>query len=324
MNSRAAQLRFARSSYAVAWRGFIQTAAADTDLLCCFFEGEDLKYYGIRIDLLVRGANYRSFAVGGRPGVLQLLDLVLTVDNGRYVTHPVAFFVDRDFEPPQSTHAWLYVTPDYSIENFYAKPHVFERILASEFGLGPNEKNFEQATRLYRDTLNSFNAATRLLNGWLRQQRLIESQLVASGQSCRPLNLGDVKIWDFVSVAIPVCSALYDVASLDLRFGRTTSATDESEIQAWVSDTATHDPQRTHRGKFIMQFFCWFLAQLVEDVNKGIPSLLLERKKVGLTVQSSNALSQFSQYADTPDCLRDFLDRLRQFLTLKGCIQHAP
>lgn len=320
MNGRASQLRFARSSYAVAWRDFIQAAMADSCLLCCFFEGEDLKYYGIRIDLLVQGARYRSFAVGGRSGVLQILELVLTADSGRYASHPAAFFVDSDYEPPQSSHKWLYVTPDYSIENFYVRPGAFDRILRSEFGIGPGDKNHGAAIQAYQASLASFNAASRLLNAWLKQQRSIESQMLVAGHPIKSLNLTDVKIWEFVTAAFPSCAARYTIQSLDQRFSRATSVADESAIQAWAGNVTSNDPQSTHRGKFFMQFLCLFLARLVEDANSAVPSLLLEHKKVGLMVQPSNALSQFSQYADTPDSLRDFLTRLRQSLVAQGCI----
>lgn len=309
MTTRAAQLRFARSSYAVAWREFVRLFSTEPGLLCCFFEGEDLKYYGVRIELLSQSSRYRAFSVGGREGVIQLLDLALTADDGRHANRPVAFFVDRDFVEPNVSDARLYVTPGYSIENFYVTPGAFERILAAEFGIHPGDGNHAAAIALYRQSFDSFNAATRLLNAWLRQQRLIERSQRSIGQACSVLNLRDTQVSEFATLSVSGCCAKYTIASLNIRFGRATSAEDEAAIQAWASD-ARSVPESAHRGKFLMQFLCKFLVWLAEDLNRATPKLVPERRNVSLTIQPGNALSQLSQYAETSPCLRAYLDRL--------------
>jgi len=315
MSARVDLLRFERTSYAVAWRDFIKLSRGNPGAFCCFFEGEDLKYYGIRIDLLVQVESYRSFSVGGRTGVLQILDLVLTADGGRYARHPVAFFVDRDFVPPSSNCSRLYVTPGYSMENFFVKQESFERILAAEFRLDTTEQNYLIALDLYCKSLDSFNSATRLLNGWLRGQRMLEAQVAATpGGEIRALNLRDVKVWEFVDFGIPTCNPKYTIASLDMRFGRVTSPADEATIWAWVNDFDAVEAVSCHRGKFLMQFFVKFLARLAEDLNRAAPALMADHKSVNLSVHPSNAISQFSQYAETPSCLRSFLEGLGCFL----------
>jgi hypothetical protein len=313
MNDRASQLRFARTSYATAWREFIKVANDNGNLLCCFFEGDDLKYYGVRINLILKINNYQKFSVGGREGVLQILELVLTADSGRYAQHPTAFFIDHDFYEPQISNPRLYVTPKYSIENFYINNSVVKDVFVAEFGFNVNDVNYEIATQLYYKSLNSFNEETQLINAWLRQQKSIETQAQANGKTLNSLNLKDISIWDFIKFSIPKSLSKYDLPFLDQKFNRTTSRSDELSIYAWIQNIE-YNAEIIHRGKFLMEFLCKFLSQLVEDVNKKSPVLLANHKGVSLTITPKNALSQFSQYAETPECLHNFLGNLRQFL----------
>ncbi|WP_081713886.1 DUF4435 domain-containing protein [Cystobacter fuscus] len=309
--SRADELRFARSSYAVAWRNFLKGVSSDPEALFCFFEGEDLKYYAVRIELVARPSKYRQLIVGGRAGVIQILNLVLSVDGGRYANSHLVFFVDKDFVAPSLVNDLIYVTPCYSIENLYATRTALERILASEFGLSHGEPSFESALRFFQLSLENFNAATRVLNGWLRQQRIKEDEAERIKETIASLNLRDVRVWEFVEQQLPKFMPKYSIASLDKRFGRTSSPSDVSEMDSWIADEA-NVPGVVHRGKFQMEFLHVVLTFLIDDANSKSPGVFLTTRRVALTVQKGNILSQLAQYADTPACLVNFLERVHR------------
>nr|WP_255672465.1 DUF4435 domain-containing protein [Corallococcus sp. AS-1-6] len=301
-------MRFARESYAVAWRNFIKAVATEPDALFCFFEGEDLKYYSIRINLIARPEKCRSFAVGGRDGVVHLLQLVLNADGGRYAKLRSAFFVDRDFIPPEASDERLYVTPCYSIENMYVSRTAIERIFESEFGLTQGETAMGVALGLYDTAAGEFYRATGELNGWLQQQRKKEAQSKPKGEKVSVLKLQSLQAWEFVDMQFPHCAENYSISTLDQRFGRESNNVDVDAIRDWVADITSNPPAVAYRGKFLIDFLCKFINILVEGINSQPPKYFPAARHVALGVQRKTALSQLSQYADTPSCLIRFLE----------------
>ncbi len=93
---RVETIRRARRNYSRIWLEFIKIYDKDPGKMFCFFEGkDDVKYYGIRIDLNI-SSDWISLWCEGKEGVLHLFDLIK--NSGKYKTAWVAFFIDKDFD----------------------------------------------------------------------------------------------------------------------------------------------------------------------------------------------------------------------------------
>src|SRR5579859_3053526 len=107
------QLRASRESYAVRLRDFIRIFTNTPHVLVCFFEGEDVKYYGPRLEMLRPELNWESVNCGGKDVVLKLWNLLST--HSLYSTAKTAYFFDKDFDGVGSrpTARNVYTTPCY-------------------------------------------------------------------------------------------------------------------------------------------------------------------------------------------------------------------
>src|SRR5690349_8257452 len=131
--SKLQSLRDARDSYVVAWNQFIRSFVCEPTVYYCFFEGDDAKYFGTRIEMLNPSVRWTPLICMGKKGVLKIYDLIH--ENEKYRRAKVAFFVDRDFDSSHPDTLDCYVTPCYSIENLYVTETAFRRLLRQEFGL---------------------------------------------------------------------------------------------------------------------------------------------------------------------------------------------
>ncbi|MFZ0829228.1 MAG: DUF4435 domain-containing protein [Verrucomicrobiia bacterium] len=168
--SRTTILRNSREDKAVKFLEFIRLHSKDRQQLCCFFEGDDAKYYSVRIATILPKRNWSPINCRGKEQTLDLYALLSS--HPEYSKAPVAFFVDRDFDPPlpYETRKRVYETPCYSIEKFYTTLNCFEQILKSEFGItdGIGENNpLQNCCSLYQATQKLFHDAVTELNAWI-------------------------------------------------------------------------------------------------------------------------------------------------------------
>ncbi|MCB9743313.1 MAG: DUF4435 domain-containing protein [Alphaproteobacteria bacterium] len=271
------------------------------DALFCFFEGDDEKYYGVRIRS-VRG-EYIGFRGGGKRGVLRLRDLVRS--RAEYSRSFAMFFVDADMEDNSALddHADVYCTPCYSIENLYCTPEAVERVLKAEFGLngfGDSREDLETALTAYGKVLSAYLSAIRSLCAWVRASRRGEANLGPGGaQKAQPL--------DRVAVSLVGVSGTWSTDEAAVALGA-------EEVKAGAVEVACEELERmteehmVARGKYLIPALVVFLRLATTDCRKKRDRELFARK-IGckLTLQDGNVLSQLSVYADTPSCLISFL-----------------
>ena len=96
----ASKLREARSSYAVKFREFVRIFSRDRAILICFFEGEDVKYYGPRLDMLRVDIRWEPINCGGKDAFLKLWNLLS--EHSLYGTAKAAYFLDQNFDCPKA------------------------------------------------------------------------------------------------------------------------------------------------------------------------------------------------------------------------------
>lgn len=124
---RVETMREKRTVPAVQLIKLIKIYASEENTVSCIFEGEDAKYYGVRIDNFLHGLERKNISCKGKEKLLRLKE---TVDSHIDLSKArILFFADRDFDFTHASISNLYITPCYSIENLYIKDIVLKKSL---------------------------------------------------------------------------------------------------------------------------------------------------------------------------------------------------
>jgi hypothetical protein len=268
--------------------------------LYCFFEGEDSKYYGIRIKNIARPEKDVYLKCNGKEGVLGIYRMLSS--RNHYRNARTAYFVDRDFD--QSVYdmgvSKIYETPCYSIENFYTSIQCFSEVLKIEFKLTELDENYEKCISLYAKLQEEFHNAVELLNAWVACHRDKSSKLLIS----------DLSVLSFVHIDLNQAIANYTTDDLHQMFPNL-PVISEQELDAKKSELKINARQKSFRGKFEIEFLFSFLQKLMSEANQGNYQYFTRKVKVVLSLTKRTIVSDLSQYADTPNCLYKYLEDLR-------------
>ena len=113
-----ASTAFARFNHAI--------SVHDIETLYCFVEGHDWPYYHIRISA-ISGKSCEVIVSNGKKSVLAIYNLLNKIPE--YNRYKKLFFVDRDYDDNSNIDKNVYVTPGYSVENFYGSIDCFKNII---------------------------------------------------------------------------------------------------------------------------------------------------------------------------------------------------
>lgn len=301
-------LREARSKGVVAYTRFCLDIRRHTENLYCFFEGEDGKYYNERI---LTYTNYKydeiiSYQCGGRNEVIKVYHLICK--EKKFSNIAKAFFIDRDFIPVEtSDKPEIYQTSAYSIENYYSSVEVFKRVLNREFHLNVAEIDFLRSVDNFITVQKCFHDHMTLFNAWVYYQREKERE-----EGHVVLDISDFKIGKlFSSICINDVVVRCPIDT-ELIVGMFPNAyeLDEVRLSSICSMLNQQDKQKFFRGKFELQFF----KNVIEDLKKKNRELSYFTSHIdGVRVDvSTNPLSSLCQYAETPECLVEFLSRYKK------------
>jgi tetratricopeptide (TPR) repeat protein len=302
------EIRSARSRGVVAYTKFCLDKKYHRSHLFCFFEGEDSKYYNMRIE---RYTEYNCedtiyYNCGGRKQVLKAYELI-KLDN-LYDKVKKAFFIDRDFDPISidESNCEIYQTPCYSIENFYTSTNSFKKILSTEFQINAVEKDFEKCLDDYQAAFSIFHNAIKLFNAWIYYQRQQEK---AKQQKLVMLNGYNIlKLFKNICIDNVIVNEEINIPVINREFPQSYPLIKE-EFDLVLEKIGTVNPQQFYRGKFEFQF----LRSVIKDLKKkncDKQYLSVHRTCVRIDVDS-NPLSSLSLYADTPIGLISFLEQYR-------------
>jgi len=287
---------------------FTRIHAKKPNGLICFFEGEDARYYGIRIQENLEGIEWEGIDCGGKEPVLELFSLLETHSELKYRYAKAAFFVDRDFDPPLSPEkrTKIYETPSYSIENFYTSKSCFEQILKHGFKIREfveaDKIIFRKCIYLFTQTQKKFHDAIAPLNAWIMLMRKMETS------TPKKTSLNKIKFEQWVKIEVDHVTKQYTIDDINTIFPERANIP-EIEVTRKVNSFSTIDCGKIFRGKYEVEFLSKFLTKLKDDLCASSPKYFDKKRKIHffLPKTSSDILSQFSQYADTPQCLRDYL-----------------
>lgn len=282
---------------------FIKAFGRNPLSLICFFEGEDEKYYSIRVRHITKLSTWSGINCKGKRSALTLREKISKINT--YENAKLAFFLDKDFDAPDEINGNnTYITPCYSIENLYTTLECFENTIRAEFGLTPNcpdTDDYQKALDIYNNRKIEFIEAIKPYNIWILAHRLREK----SDCTIEKLNLNNVDLNRLVNITLTNVSRVYDPDKLHEML-RTEPIKQHEYEQAKVYFNEI-EPDNSFRGKEQIEFFRTLLSKLKEERCKQTSSIFCNRHGVKISLARANILSELSQYATTPTCLESFL-----------------
>lgn len=304
--TRIARLRESRTTYSVAFLKFTRIYARNKDCLICVFEGEDSKYYGIRINGTLGNDNWEIIICGGKTQVIRLYTVIS--QNTLYKSASIAYFVDRDFDPPLPPllRKNIYETPCYSIENLYTTKACFMRVLKNEFKMDPfdsKDQSYEKCVSHFVKTQQKFHKATTFLNVWIMLQRK-----KTRNKGIHQINLNNVSLGKLVSINLDRIERKYTITTLNKIFPNAIRLSNKV-VNEKVAELGGQNLGEIFRGKYEIEFFRIFLLGLIADRRSMKPKYITCGGKTKLSLSRVNIISELSQYAETPDCLKDYLKK---------------
>ncbi len=303
-------LRGSRKSDRVAFMNFaLEHSKSNEELLYCFFEGDDDKrYYGTRISIGAK-KEYKPFTCGGRDNVKRVSKLI--GGKKEYSDVVALYFIDKDYTEEKTVDK-LYVTPYYSIENFYVADKSFKMILENEFNLNESENDFILAVKLFGMLRGVFHSNILFFNAWLSCQHDIR---VEAGATTRLSIDGAVSNY-FKSIVGSSLNRISDFADLndkekleDVLFPNSPLVQEDVLVEK-IKSFNGRDFKKDFRGKFEVRFMVSFLQKLKDEICKKESSIFEKRRKCTMVFDNANVISTLTQYAETPDCLAGFLDTI--------------
>jgi len=289
------------------------------DYFYCFYEGQDdSKYYNHRIEgFCEREVSHLS--TDGKENLIKVCQILERRKN-TYKNSQLLFFIDKDYDEfikyedldKLRNISNLYITPSYSIENFYTTQKVFERIIKSEFHLTEIDVNFEKLVELFLERQKEFHEIILDVNVWIATQNYF---LYTKEKRNIPYN--QLSLDKILKISLEkIESKHYNIVTfLENKFSKSFLIENEeinNKFQELKTLFSESNFQIIFRGKFEIDFLNKFLKLLVEKANqkdgKGLDFIDINEKiKIKLTL--NDTIANLTQYADTPSCLKEFVQK---------------
>ena len=270
--------------------------------LFCFFEGEDQKYYGIRIEnyTKIKDENIIFYSCGGKKQLLKLYDML----KKDYSDVKKMFFIDKDFDENNEKNE-IYITPGYSIENLYVTENAFKRIIHKEFNINSIDNNYKKCLKDFEDRKKEFNSEIITLNAWIYYQK---DKMKENGNV--NINYQNIKINKFFDIKIDSLrikkKITIDFLKKQYKEAYEVSETDIDKYKNKLLD------ENLFRGKYQIEFLKDILKDLIVKNKQGTYfETSLEAVYINPDI---NILGTLSVYADTPKSLKDFLSSYKNCL----------
>lgn len=263
-----------------------------------FFEGKnDFKYYDVRIKQFITGKKNIHFVCNGKQNVLTLHSMIL---NQTSVNKSIKllFFVDKDFDRNIEISKDIYVTPVYSIENFYISNEAFENIIKGEMGFSgelkdDDIKDFDSAVNYLLKSRKTIIDSILYANSWYSIQK---NEYNLDG-NCPKLS----EIKDYKKI-----KGVNDVNVLKNLVPNAIDVEENDIVRVFYELSV--DPVKMLRGKYFDQAMPEYFNYMFRDsCKKTGRKYFIKKRKISLHIDSGNMLSMFSHYAETPICLTKYI-----------------
>lgn len=291
----------------VPYHEFLLSYKATERIIYGFVEGKDDPsfYKGIIENYLPSGWDVELIRAGKKDKVLETLNWM---DWSRFPKKRVCFFVDRDLseflygEQPSAEN--LYITDNYSIENYAITFRTMKRVLEEVLNVTELDSTGSKVIKeLFMSNLNVFQEA----------MSPVMSQIIIWRRSGEDVNLNNIhlnKLFKFMDGKIILEDGFIE-PSLRVEYAAkcvnaTPATTDELTI-AEVEFRSKQGIERFIRGKYLM----WFFVECALKIHCAIPKFCanhLTPPKMRLSLGFSNAMVTIAPRVRCPVSLKCFIE----------------
>ncbi|WP_171462111.1 DUF4435 domain-containing protein [Acinetobacter radioresistens] len=304
-------------------------ASQEYDFIICI-EGNDQPYYVTPCSVYLQSNKIYYLRCNGKKNVTDLIDILEKSDEETYKQSKCFGLVDKDYgiEFNNIYPHRIYETPCYSYENFYLSLSCFKKILEAHF----NVKKFNDFHKDYEVVLNNYTAR---LKDYINIIKEVDKRYRATRISAKVLN---EKLPKYHSADINLNSIKIDLDKISFVDGKNIDSCFNKDISLYYSIESynaaiieyKHDDLWKYikdiRGKFLISFLCSYIRKLIDDINNIQNPVCFQQRnllkktnalekqyfyKVQLSFDNSSIISSISQYADQPDCLKEFLQKFK-------------
>ncbi|HGH4634296.1 TPA: DUF4435 domain-containing protein [Enterobacter bugandensis] len=326
--SRVERMEQMSEDESVVFRAFLKKYKNNKNKYIFLLEGiDDLDYYLPVFESKVgsHNDNWIDLVCYGKENVFQLVGDLQQHSQREYQDSLYFGFVDKDYHEVSDNiyPDRIYVTPTYSIENFYVSLTFFKKILMRKFHLSeddPENNDFNLCCDNFQSRMNDFVSGVKELDSLLRCNRIMyEEKRITSKINARDINLNDM-----ISVSLGSITIKNNALNI---LSKTIEDFDPDALNVaryYYEGKSESDLAKVVRGKFMFFFIHQYLFRLKEDNLKRMPVLFPdsyalsrrpreERKvftktKISITREAQDILSDLCQFADVPSCLVGFLN----------------
>lgn len=262
----------------------------DTTTLYCFIEGHDFPYYQVRIEN-ISNKECEFIDSKGKKGVLAIYNFLK--DKPEYDRYKKLFFIDRDYDDNTNIDSKIYVTPGYSVENFYGTIDCFKKIIKGTFHIYEDNPKYNLCIELYNKLSTDFINATSCFCAWYRCTKYKINHEVELGESFPECYAS------YGSTSIT--RSEYDFNSLNNAYPHVDDVTEDeyNESIAYIDNKIINI-----RGKYVMQFVEFIIRILNQDSKSR---KIYTDSKVDFEPNKKTLIARLSAYADNPVCLRNYI-----------------
>lgn len=288
------ELRQNRYNYSVAYFEFIKGIATNNDLIFMFFEGDDISYYGTRIEKYT--CKYVPLVCGGKKEVKKVRELVRI----NYPNIKTAFFIDKDFDDEETGQYNTFVTECYSIENYYILNDVIKSILKQELLISEINDEYKKAMKTYSKLKSEYIFAIIELNKIIMYIR-------KNNISTIKLNLQAFNIFKYVTISLDKVTTELTKQKVFEIFKINQESIDKTRFKDIDRYFNKKNKEDIIRGKYMFEFLLKYLRLLIDDANNAGGKVFTVKKTCKMRIDKSTALSDLSKYAKTTKNLEQFL-----------------
>lgn len=264
--------------------------------LYCFVENYDMPYYSSPI-LNNGNKDWTSIRCNGKRKVLEIYEYIK--DISEYKKYTKRFFVDADFDNNSNISNDVYVTPGYSVENFYIHEECMRKILETEYEIDPvgDKELFDKTMSLYKLRLDQFHQAVVKLNAWY-------ACLVSDkGLSRDGVNLGKKFPTDLLKYSIDKdITATYTLQDIEKKFPKASKL--DCSLIASKEKELIGKPYLL-RGKYEIEFLIKFIKFLNKDA--GTVGRQFTKKSKNFSFNDDGVLTSLAPYSYVPNSLKLYI-----------------
>lgn len=270
------------------------------DTLFYFVEGDDFCYYNPRIKKYSKSMNYIDYSCDGKKNVIGVKKLIEKKCKIKQ-NNKVKFLVDKDYDLEKIPKG-IYVTDDYSIENFYLNEETMKQVLENIMEVNKNSNNFSLCLKYFNKTYEEYSQFAVNLNAFFYTIRVYEKKFK------KPRTEFNIKKFSYFIKnssldKFEMKEITYEQLLKDYKIEYNIDI-EECKQNISLFNSENHS---NFRGKFELEFFKYFLNTVRNAIKEG--EYGFDKSKVCKYDFYMDTMKMLSQYAYTPKSLCDYLEK---------------